>query len=94
MKVDGRKIAELRMLLVQYRVLADEHNEDLLVKALLPDLGEILALADLGRKVRGMYPDGQWPELTHEVEKNAVCTTVKRLVGDFNELLSRAKGTP
>jgi hypothetical protein len=88
-KVDGRKIAEIRMLLVQYRV--NPLCEDALMGLLLPNLGEILALADLGRKVRGIYPDGQWPELLQPIEQNAVCVTVKRLVGDFEKLLVGAK---
>lgn len=60
--VDGRKIANLRLLLVTYRANLTRRSEETLMKALLADVGEILALADLGRKVLETYPEGKWPE--------------------------------
>ena len=60
--MDGRKIADLRVLLVTYRVAPTVRNEEALTRGLVAAAGELLALADLGRKVRDLYPGGEWPE--------------------------------
>ena len=50
--MDGRKIADLRVLLVTYRVAPTARSEEALTRELVLVAGELLALADLGRKVR------------------------------------------
>ena len=87
--MDGRKIADLRVLLVTYLAAPTARNDEALTRELVAVAGELLALADLGRKVRDIYPGGEWPAETAYVgaaEREIIFCHVRSCAAAYHKL--------
>jgi len=77
--VDGRKIAELRLLLVKSLATRSTHGWvewEELMEAVDPVLGELLALSEVGIRLRALLPGVPWPESLRSEELAVVGQTV------------------
>ena len=89
--IDGRKIAELRLLLVRDR-LGMPADEETLRKEIDPLLGELLALAEVTCKIRALFPGEPWPQWLSEDQQVGVLSVRVRDAMRGLETLEKVAG--
>lgn len=88
--IDSHKIAEYRVLLVRQRVSQSPLAKIELMEAIVPDLGELLAMADAFAKIRSHFPSRdhrRWPDDLTPEAMAALDAVVRMAMRQFEVLL-------
>jgi hypothetical protein len=88
--LDGKKIVELRLLLVKARVGGPDAWEDLMA-AVGPCLGELLAAADATCKIRALFPGVPWPQWLESDQLAVVGCHVRDSIRELERLEETAR---
>lgn len=88
--IDSHKISEYRLLLVRQLVSQSPFAKKELTEAIVPDLGELLAMADAFAKIRSHFPSRHhrcWPDGLTPEAMTALNATVRTVMREFETLL-------